>query len=95
VADEEEEPTFELLVPFTCVESEGGPYNDKAFAAGWQLGAAWQLLQQHKDVWTESVLLFYPDLAHQVDLMAMQFGFMTSVVGESEDFIHVLIMNPN
>lgn len=34
----DDESTYELAVPFICCQSQGGPYDDEAFAAGFDLG---------------------------------------------------------
>lgn len=37
--DQPEEPAYELAVPFKLVTSQGGPYDDDAFTAGFECGA--------------------------------------------------------
>lgn len=36
--DEQSEPRWVLLMPFIVVASEGGPYEDAAYSAGWEAG---------------------------------------------------------
>lgn len=33
-----EEPELSLVMPFVVCTSEGGPYEDESFVAGWDLG---------------------------------------------------------
>jgi hypothetical protein len=39
VTDEEPDESPELVMPFVAVASVGGPYDDLAYAAGWEMGA--------------------------------------------------------
>lgn len=38
MADEEKPAGWELTLPFVVCQSEGGPYDDRAYVAGWEMG---------------------------------------------------------
>lgn len=64
---------FELVKPFKCVQSAGGPFDDHAFVAGCSYAILDQRLatRQH-DVWEQYV---YPELIPDLDVSAMQHGY--------------------
>lgn len=77
-ADVPAEDSWGLLVPFTCVNSRGGPFDDDAFVAGMQVGQADRALQMlaasnadHAS-WTTVVDARVVD---QLELLAMHRGF--------------------
>ena len=37
--DDDQEPGYQLVVPFVVCKSNGGPYDDEAYVAGWEMGA--------------------------------------------------------
>lgn len=61
---------------FPIVKSNGGPFDDVSFGAGWNLGS----LSARLSTAASLDMFVYPqilesDLSTQVDLIAMQFGF--------------------
>lgn len=88
--DREDQPEgegMELVLPFVLVASVGGPYDDDAFAAGWQCGDIDRTLAQVPDTvdrlhWP----VFRTALHRQVDLIAMRYGFDTVVVVPSQEW---------
>ena len=80
---EDGEEQYSLVMPFVCVESNGGQYDDEAFVAGWQMGAL------DRDLATLgihlAVLPLYTSCAEQVDLIAMKHGFTVTVLGGMDD----------
>lgn len=80
-----EDEHFELLMPFVVVESAGGPYNDEAFVAGWQMGSLDRDLLT-MDPRSQSVVIpMYSSCAAQVDLIAMKHGFTVTVLGNLDE----------
>ena len=78
---------FEILVPFTCVESEGGTYDDRSFIAGYQIGAIDRTLSEPACV-TMTALVF-EELEHQCDLLAMHHNGTFSVLQRYDGWIHI------
>jgi hypothetical protein len=85
--DQPEEEAWKLAVPFVACASEGGPYEDDAFCAGFEAGRIAMAL--------ESAIMANADrvrwtvlktLVKQLDLIAMNAGFvMTVAEAEVED----------
>lgn len=75
--------THDLFVPFTVVESQGGPFDDASFTAGVQIGVLYTTLG---DPTTESPYrtTIYVALCHQADLLAMGNGWESKVVGVND-----------
>lgn len=73
----DEDGGYELVIPFIPIQSEGGPFDDGAYAAGYEMGRLDVVLS------TASNLGLTPDThylcnehnAEQVDLLAMRYGF--------------------
>jgi len=73
----EQEGGFQLVMPFVLVKSNGGPYDDKAFAAGMACGQIWtelQTLSSHGAVPRPRYVR--PEHVPQLDLIAMHFGYL-------------------
>jgi hypothetical protein len=84
--DPEREPVeHELVMPFVAVASNGGPFDDQAYAAGWEMGALDALLEHGQPPVHEQPLL--TENAAQADLVAMKHGYRAEVrVPEDDDF---------
>jgi hypothetical protein len=68
----------ELILPFVCVSSKGGPFDDEAFTAGFECGMLWDLLGGLRDgevPFTDEPVLVRASLRVQADLMAMERGY--------------------
>jgi len=88
MTEPDEQPAYELVMPFVVVTSKGGPYDDEAFTAGWQCA------ELDRDL-AEAAALGATGLARtvrtqsvpQVDLIAMKHGFSARVEpwGEAPD----------
>lgn len=79
MTDENQE--YELLMPFVVCETQGGPYQDKAFVAGYTAGMIDATLKRMEDLppeVTSAVMKRYvpPALVPQLDLIAMQRGVL-------------------
>ena len=82
---EDDTGTYELLIPFVAVESNGGPFEDEAFVAGFQLGRLWECLRDRdaQEWW------FDPVLDQQILLIAGHFRMLVTCTkadnSEAED----------
>ena len=77
-APDESEGTYRLVMPFVCVQSEGGLYEDSAFAAGMQMGQLDQELRQLAPLDALPRSRYVPTpLVAQADLIAMKHGYIT------------------
>jgi hypothetical protein len=75
---------MELVMPFVCVRSKGGPFDDEAFAAGWACGdldRALAFAEVSNGLTEYHHGTFRTALKEQADLIAMKHGF-NSVVFE-------------
>jgi hypothetical protein len=71
-----EEPGWDLVMPFVVCASQGGPYDDRSFVAGYQLG------RLDRDLGVLAALEFasvsrvlYTDSLAQADLIGMRHGY--------------------
>lgn len=73
---DETEGQYSLVMPFVVVTSNGGPYDDAAFAAGWNMGRLDIELELCAKMGAVPRSLYLAtQLAPQVDLLAMKHGF--------------------
>lgn len=81
---EDEEGSWELVMPFVVCASQGGPYDDEAFVAGIRLQQLWHRLEVgDPDVLSEYVP---PELVPQLDLLAMHLGYTLTAEPHNEDW---------
>jgi hypothetical protein len=79
MTDETNDGGREILMPFLPVQSKGGPYDDNAYTAGWEMGQLWHVLEMSTVI---GVMASMQDLTihranrEQADLIAMHFGFV-------------------
>lgn len=67
---------WDLVLPFVVCESHGGPYEDQSFVAGFQAGQIYRSLAAIAAVEGNGLTaMVRADLAPQLDLIAMRFGF--------------------
>lgn len=79
--DEDEDQHLELVMPFTVCASEGGPYEDEAFCAGFTAGQLDRELRVDHPV---GYILGYtapPALLPQLDLIAMRHRWDMKSIG--------------
>jgi hypothetical protein len=70
---------YELVMPFVACASNGGPYDDDAFVAGYHAGQIDRSLAAVAAVGgTELRVTTYAQLLPQLDLIAMQHGFQVA-----------------
>lgn len=68
-----DEPDYDLVMPFVTVASKGGPHEDGAYAAGWEMGALDGLLEHSRPPLVESTI--HTSNVPQADLVAMKHGY--------------------
>lgn len=76
-----DEKGYEIVFPFVNVASKGGPYEDEAYTAGYQMGMLHMFLQGHTHIVHKTTIRTVD--AKQAELVAMHNGY-TSVIEVSE-----------
>lgn len=73
--------TWGLIVPFVVVESKGGPYNDQAFTAGYEMGIADMRCRIGNEAGANDLRfpIVRTDCLPQLDLIAMHHGYTMHV----------------
>jgi hypothetical protein len=80
-----QEQEYGLVMPFVPVVSKGGPYDDDAYTAGWEMGQLSMLLEQVQP--TSHTQTVHTTNLEQVDRLAQYHGYdltTRSVWGMSE-----------
>jgi hypothetical protein len=72
-----EEQGFDLVMPFVTVTSKGGPHDDDAYTAGWEMGLLDALLDRQRPSVHEQFI--QADSEPQADLIAMRRGYSAVV----------------
>lgn len=85
--DPDNGPRWLALMPFLCVDSVNGPFDDKAFVAGVQLG--WLDAELATPGLAATSAMLYDELEEQADLVAMRHGLTTDVLWRDDGWIHV------
>ncbi len=81
------EATYELVFPFVVCQSNGGPYDDDAFAAGYSMGRLDECLRAAAQY--GAMLVAYTirtDTVPQAELMGMHYNFPKMTVRTHEEF---------
>jgi hypothetical protein len=73
----------ELVMPFVAVASKGGPYDDGAYCAGYEMGQLDTLLERGPRGRLERTIRSAN--AAQADLIAMQHGYVCTAQPAPED----------
>ncbi|MPZ27554.1 MAG: hypothetical protein GEV12_14390 [Micromonosporaceae bacterium] len=75
--DQPEADGYDLVMPFVACRSQGGQYDDEAFAAGWQGGEIDRTLHTAADMAVAVVHfpMVHAGLGQQVELVGMRHGF--------------------
>jgi hypothetical protein len=86
--DRPEEDGYDLLVPFVACQSQGGPYDDEAFVAGFQCGEVDKALTVGavSNATTVRFPMARTVLLKQIELLAMNRGYPVMNVTESEEY---------
>jgi hypothetical protein len=78
--DQPEEIGYDLVFPFVVCQSQGGPYEDEAFVAGYQAGQIDKALAAvAAGEGTEAKFTVRSGLVPQLELIAMNRGFPVMV----------------
>ncbi len=74
--DQPEHEGLELAFPFTVCQSNGGPYDDEAFVAGYQAGRVDTALKTAAAIGaTTYTVTVLTTLVGQLELIGMHYGF--------------------
>jgi hypothetical protein len=74
---EQPEPGHELVMPFVTVTSQGGPHDDDAYSAGWEMGHLDAFLAHTQPTFHGQHIL--AENAGQADLIAMKHGYQAHI----------------
>mgnify|MGYP001569445451 CR=1 FL=1 len=77
----DEEHEYGLVMPFVAVKSKGGPYDDQAYAAGWEMGVLSAKLASSPLGHSTTIRT---DHAEQADLLAMRYGYRCEATRSEE-----------
>lgn len=77
-----EETEAGLVMPFVTVASKGGPHDDQAYVAGYEMGILQACLEAAGPWVTTCHFTIHAENRAQADLIAMRFGF---TITESDD----------
>lgn len=91
------EEEYELVMPFKTVQSEGGPHEDNAYAAGWMMGSLDQKLKLGEREMQLTVI--QKENWPQLDLILMKHGYTFRILEKDPDLFTdwdeiLLIPNP-
>lgn len=84
--DQPQDPAaFGLIMPFVTVQSNGGPHEDGAYCAGWEMGYLDAILAATSEWSTTSTWTIHTENADQADLIAMKHGYWVHVDDDSTE----------
>ncbi len=77
---DDDETEYALVMPFVVVKSQGGPYDDDAFTAGWQASQIDRVLSAAVEIGASALapISVPPALLPQLDLIAMKHGYQAT-----------------
>lgn len=84
------ESGFELVMPFIVCQSQGGPYEDAAYVAGYEAGkldAELALGPRHVVAFWPPNPSFHAGNAPQLELIAMKNGYMVRWASEVDGWV--------
>jgi hypothetical protein len=82
INDDADEFGYDLVMPFLPVQSNGGPHDDAAYVAGYEMGLLdAQLSQSHFD----QGRAIHGENREQADLIAMRHGYLGEFTNDSGD----------
>lgn len=90
--EDNDETTYSPVMPFTCVTSKGGPYDDDAFTAGFAMGQLWETLADRSVIHAATIR---SSCEEQADLIAMHHGYNVVVLGRVDEWVMVEFMRPD
>lgn len=80
--EHDEDPGYEMVMPFLPVQSKGGPHNDAAFVAGYQMGLI--DAQLGGSIYDQGRAI-NAECREQADLIAMRHGYIAEFSDEEVD----------
>lgn len=83
MGDEDQEHRYQLVMPFVVCKSQGGPYDDTAFVAGYRLGRLEENLAPRMKA--EHDIPLEPADVQQADLIAMRHGYTLDVTRAQDE----------
>lgn len=87
-----DEQKHELVMPFVTVASVGGPHDDAAYAAGWEMGALDSLLGDRHPPFVRQTI--HTVNAPQADLLAMKHGYTARVTPLGDEWAELELTRP-
>ena len=88
---DDEETSYDLVVPFVTCTSKGGPHDDQSYVAGWAMGSLWARLEgTHPSIWEDTILT---ESVPQADLIAMHFGYGAHFVDGPDGWSFMTLTN--
>lgn len=73
---QDDDPGYELVMPFVATESHGGPFDDQSFVAGYAAAQLDQVLRLAAAAQVSSLTAtIRVELAGQLDLIGMRWGY--------------------
>lgn len=86
------QPEYGLVMPFVAVRSKGGPWDDEAYCAGYEMGRLDATLERDLHVEPMTILA---DNREQADLIAMRHGYVAEVsLSDVEGWAHLRVYLP-
>lgn len=85
---------YDLVMPFVVCESNGGPYDDEAYVAGWEAGKLDLMLELKRP---RPGQFFRPDIPihadnrPQFDLIAMKHGLVAEFEDAGDGWLYMTI----
>jgi len=84
--NDDAEVTWMPVMPFVVCKSQGGPYDDDSFVAGWELGRLDAELPHYAALGFGSITkLAHSATRPQIDLVAMKHGWRVAHHSEDRD----------
>lgn len=83
-------PQYELLMPFLPVQSRGGPHDDAAYVAGFDMGQL-NIALEHLDRRMGAVQMIHEENQAQADLIAMRHNRIASFQPAGEGWVQMTI----
>lgn len=84
----------ELVMPFVAVATKGGPYDDEAYAAGYEMGRLDVTLERLAGANADPILIttIQADNREQADLIAMRHGFIAeTALADVDGWAHLRV----
>lgn len=81
-----------LVMPFVAVQSRGGPYDDEAYCAGYEMGRLDAILDRDDEYPLHEPLAIQAANREQADLIAMRHGYVAEVaLSDVEGWAHLRV----